>query len=565
MGSRRQVIGAAVLAAAVLLGPLAGVVTRDRAEAVSTDQSYWIPVGKKIVVDGHGYGHGHGMSQYGAQGAALKGLSYKEIANFYYPGTSWGKVRGKVRVLVSADTSDDVVVSATSGLTVRALGDGSTHLLPARDGLTKWRLNVRDGRTILEFYSGSWQRYLAPWARPIRGDGEFFANGPMTLWTPSGARKYRGILRAASPRAGSKSRDTVNIVSMDQYVMGVVPSEMPASWQPEAVKAQAVAARTYATWSRNQNINRYYQICDTTSCQVYGGASAEDARSNAAVRATEREVLTYGGNPAFTQFSSSSGGWTSAGSVPYLAAKADPYDGWDGNAVHDWSVTVDAGVLERSHPSIGTLRRIIVTSRDGNGEWQGRVSSMVLDGTEGDATISGDSFRWAYGLRSNWFSIEPTAIMTRWSRIGAADSEVGAVRSSELAVSAGAVQRFERGRIYYARRTGAKELYGKVLRTYLGFGGPSSKLGFPRTPVRRRGDNRLARFEGGAIYMKSPAEPVVVTGAIDRRFNDEGGLRSGLGWPTTSNYAVRGGERVDFAHGSIVWTRSTGATRVVWS
>ena len=565
MGSRRQVIGAAVLAAAVAVGPLAGVVTRDRAEAVSTDQSYWIPVGKKIVVDGHGYGHGHGMSQYGAQGAALKGLSYKEIANFYYPGTSWGKVRGKVRVLVSADTSDDVVVSATSGLTVRALGDGSTHLLPARDGLTKWRLNVRDGRTILEFYSGSWQRYLAPWARPIRGDGEFFANGPMTLWTPSGARKYRGILRAASPRAGSKSRDTVNIVSMDQYVMGVVPSEMPASWQPEAVKAQAVAARTYATWSRNQNINRYYQICDTTSCQVYGGASAEDARSNAAVRATEREVLTYGGNPAFTQFSSSSGGWTSAGSVPYLAAKADPYDGWDGNAVHDWSVTVDAGVLERSHPSIGTLRRIIVTSRDGNGEWQGRVSSMVLDGTEGDATISGDSFRWAYGLRSNWFSIEPTAIMTRWSRIGAADSEVGAVRSSELAVSAGAVQRFERGRIYYARRTGAKELYGKVLRTYLGFGGPSSKLGFPRTPVRRRGDNRLARFEGGAIYMKSPAEPVVVTGAIDRRFNDEGGLRSGLGWPTTSDYAVRGGERVDFAHGSIVWTRSTGATRVVWS
>src|SRR5512144_2561968 len=215
MGSRRQVIGAAVLAAAVAVGPLGGVVTRDRAEAVSTDQSYWIPVGKKIVVDGHGYGHGHGMSQYGAQGAALKGLSYKEIANFYYPGTSWGKVRGKVRVLVSADTSDDVVVSATSGLTVRALGDGSTHLLPTRDGLTKWRLNVRDGRTILEFYSGSWQRYLAPWARPIRGDGEFFANGPMTLWTPSGTRKYRGILRAASPRAGSKSRDTVNIVSMD--------------------------------------------------------------------------------------------------------------------------------------------------------------------------------------------------------------------------------------------------------------------------------------------------------------------------------------------------------------
>lgn len=559
-------MGAALAAAAVAGGSLSGAVMRDGAAAVSTDQSYWIPVGKKIVVEGHGYGHGHGMSQYGAQGAALKGLSYKEIASFYYPGTSWGKVSGKVRVLITADTTDDVVVSPTTGLSVRDLGDGSTHPLPVRDSITRWRLDVRKAQTVVQFADAAgWHRYTASWARAIKGDGEFFANTPMTLWTPSGPRRYRGTLRAASPTPGSSSRNTVNVVSMDQYVMGVVPSEMPASWHAEAVKTQAVAARTYATWSRDQNPRRYYQICDTTSCQVYGGASAEDARSNDAVRATAREILTYAGKPAFTQFSSSSGGWTLAGSVPYLTSREDPYDGWAGNPVHTWSVTVDAGALERSHPSIGTLQRIVVTSRDGNGEWQGRVNSMVLDGTDGDATISGDSFRGTYGLRSTWFSIRPTAIMTRWNRIGGADSEVGPVRGSEYAVAAGVAQQFKRGRIFYSSKTGARELYGQILRTYVGFGGPGSTLGFPRTPVRERGDDRLARFQNGGIYKKSPAAPVVVTGAIDRRYDAEGGLRSALGWPTTSNYKVRGGQRVDFQNGYIVWTRSTDATKVVVS
>jgi uncharacterized protein with LGFP repeats len=281
------------------------------------------------------------------------------------------------------------------------------------------------------------------------------------------------------------------------------------------------------------------------------------------VRATARQILTYGGRPAFTQFSASSGGWTSAGSVPYLAAVEDPYDDWDGNHVHSWSVTVDAGRLERSYPSIGTLQRIEVTSRDGNGEWQGRVSSMVLDGTQADVTISGDSFRWTYGLKSNWFSIAPTPIMSRWTRIGGTASQLGGVRSGEFAVAAGAAQRFQRGRIFYSRKTGARELYGYVLRKYLAVGGPSSELGFPRTPVRRRGPHRLARFQNGSIYLKSPSAPVVVTGAIDRRFLAEGGFRSGLGWPTTSNHWARGGQRVEFEHGFIRWFRRSGATRVV--
>lgn len=550
-------LAASLVAAGVATGP--GV---SPAGAVATDQSYWVPVDKRVVVHGHGYGHGHGMSQYGAQGAALKGLPYKEIIDFYYPGTSWRTMRGKVRVLITADTTDDVEVSPTTGLRVRDVATGEVHTLPERAAVTRWRLHVREGRTVVQRFTDRWRRFHAPWARNIAGDAEFLANTPITLWTPAGPRTYRGVLRAASPTPGSSVRDTVNIVSMNQYVMGVVPAEMPASWHAEAVKAQSVAARTYATWSRNQNMGRYYQICDTTACQVYGGVGGEDPRSNAAVRATGRQILTYAGKPAFTQFSASSGGWTRAGSVPYLPAQEDPYDGWEGNSVHRWSATADLAVLERSYPAVGSLRRLHVTARDGNGDWQGRVESLVLDGTKGRVTISGDAFRWAFGLRSSWFTIEPTPIMSRWSRIGGPESPVGEVRSGEFAVGAGAAQRFEQGRIFYSRATGARELYGPVLRAYLRTGGPSSALGFPRTPVRVRTGVNLARFQNGSVYHQMGHPAVAVTGAIDRRYVKAGGLGSRLGRPTRTNFTVRGGERANFEHGFIRWWRASGSTRV---
>lgn len=559
MGSRRRRSSVAAL----LLALVATTVPGGPASAVQTDESYWIPVGKQIVLNGHGYGHGHGMSQYGAQGAALRGLSYKEIVNFYYPGTAWGTVRGKVRVLLTADTSDDVVVSPADGLTVRDLRSGTTHELPVNASISRWRLVVRSGQTVVQHYTDRWRRLRQAWVGQIQGDAEFSARTPITLWTPAGQRAYRGTLRSASPREGSAARDTVNVVWMDEYVMGVVPYEMPASWHAEAVKSQAIAARTYATWSRSQNARRYYQICDTTACQVYGGVSSEDPRSNSAVRATGRQILTYGGRPAFTQFSASSGGWTSAGSVPYLRAQADPYDGWDGNYVHSWTRTVDASALERSYPAIGALRRIRITSRDGNGEWRGRVNTLVLDGTEGQVTISGDSMRWMFGLRSNWFTIEPTPIISRWARLGGPRSRLGDVRDREYPAAEGAVQRFEGGRVYYVRRAGARDLYGKILGTYVRVGGPQSELGFPRTTVRPRTGGYLARFEGGSIYRHGRGTPTVVSGAIDARFVAIGGLGSRLGWPTRGNYRVQGGQRADFEHGYIRWITRSRSTRVV--
>jgi SpoIID/LytB domain protein len=197
--------------------------------------------------------------------------------------------------------------------------------------------------------------------------------------------------------------NTVNVLGMDSYVKGVVPREMPTSWETTAVRSQAVAARTYAAWERAAHYTRSYQTCDTTSCQVYGGLGAEDSRGNAAVTATARQVLHYRGKPAFTQFGSSSGGWLSAGSMPYLVAKADKYDGYSANPVHTWNTTVSRGAIQRAWPSLGTLKRVVVTRRDGHGDWYGRVERMTLDGSKNNVAVTGDSFRSRFGLRSSWF------------------------------------------------------------------------------------------------------------------------------------------------------------------
>ena len=398
---------AGALSTVLVLGLVAsGGLVAGPAGAVATDQSYPVPRDGEYTVVGHGYGHGHGMSQYGAQGAARQGLSHGQILAFYYPGTELEKARGKIRVLLTADTGDDLVVGARRGLRLRDRGSDTTYDLPRGQGATRWRVEVDGrGRDVVAWYDGSWQRWR-PGGRPaLVGEGQFAAGGrPLTLFTPSGTTQYRGKLRNAATGNGSGDRATVNVVGLDSYVRGVVPSEMPASWEPEAVQAQAVAARTYGVWDRAEDPSDYAHICDTTSCQVYKGVAGEHPLGDDAVEATAGQVLRHDGEPAFTQFSASSGGWTSAGSMPYLVAKKDPYDGWSGNPVHRWSTTLKASTIAGAYPSIGKLRRVRVTSRDGNGDWNGRVRSMKLVGSAGTVTVSGDTFRYRFDLRSTWFT-----------------------------------------------------------------------------------------------------------------------------------------------------------------
>ena len=558
-------------AAMALVAPIAITAGGSSARA---DQSYYVPITKSWTITGHGYGHGHGLSQYGAQGAASKGLSYTKIVDFYYPGTTWSTATGSVRVLISADTTSDLQVRPQSGLALRDLTTNTKWTLPIRTSIDRWRVTPVKRGSVVQFHNSSgWHGWAIPGGqRRIRGAAQFSsASHRLTLLVPSGtdvmAKKYRGTLRSVPPYAGATVRDTVNVLSMDDYVRGVVPYEMPTSWKPAALGAQAVAARTYAAWQRAQNPRRYYQICDTTTCQVYGGVGAEQASSNDAVTATSRRILTYGGKPAFTQFSSSSGGWTSAGSAPYLPAKQDPYDKLSGNPNHTWKVVVSAASLERSHPEIGRLERLRVTSREGHGVWGGRALQIVLDGSKGTAYLTGDDFRWQYDLKSAWFSIAPTPIIERWRTIGAAKSHLGRPSSGEYRLDNGSAQNFTAGRIFWNRQTGAREMMGPLLHTYRAYGGPASRLGWPVTGIMKAPlSGRKIRLQGGYLFSKPGLGAAVMYGKVLKRWaTSEGGPNGHLGYPTRNVREIRIGMRGWFQHGTITWVKATDTYRVVES
>jgi SpoIID/LytB domain protein len=546
-------------AAAVALG--ASLLAAPTAAA---GQRYYVPITKAWTIKGHGYGHGHGMSQYGAQGAALHGVNYRDILAFYYPGTALDAVDGNIRVLIGSDTTSDLEVKPRKGLVVRDLVDKGHWALPVRDKIDRWRLlPIPNGRTAVQLHNGSgWHRWDVPDRRDtFKGNAQFEASRPLTLLVPGGddvvGRKYRGVLRSAQPYPRATTRDTVNVLTMDQYIRGVVPYEMPASWKQQALRAQAVAARTYAAYERALNPHRYWQICDTTACQVYGGVGAEQDPTNTAVKATAGAILTYKGKPAFTQFSSSSGGWTADGGQPYLPAKRDPYDDYPDNAMHSWAVPVSAETLESSHPEIGSLVDVRVVKRDGNGQWNGRVIQVVLEGAKGDAYMTGDDFRWALGLRSTWFTIAPTAIIERWRRLGGKDSGLGVPKTGEYAYDGGSAQDFSHGRILWSSGTGAKELKGPILAAYRAYGGPSSLLGWPATGMMPAPHNgHKARFEHGRMYSSVKTGAHVVYGRIMNRWDREGAAASWLGYPTTNVKTIAKGLRCTFQGGRIVWDKT---------
>ncbi len=408
----RRLTLAALATVTAVVTTVAVTGSEQQAQAsVTTNQVYPVPDSGVFTVRGHGWGHGHGMSQYGALGAATKGLNAQQILAFYYPGTQRTIVAdSSIRVLISSDTSDPVTVDPRSGLSVRDLGKDVTRSLPVRSDIAGWQLTTNaDNRNVVEWFDARaevWRLWHPRGWNLLAGQGEFFSpNGPVTLRTSSGRAQFRGALRAAAPSPGSTARDTVNVLDVDDYVKGVIPAEMPASWHKYAVRAQAVAARTYAIFERDANYDRYYQVCDTTACQVYRGVSVEDPRSNDAAEVTAGQIRTFGGEAAFTQFSSSNGGWMSDGGKPYLADKQDPYDGVAANPNHDWTTRLSATTIRNAYPAIGRLLRVRVTKREGGGDWHGRVETMVLEGTKAKRTISGSDFRSRFGLKSTWFRL----------------------------------------------------------------------------------------------------------------------------------------------------------------
>lgn len=437
--NRRLVVGA--LIAAVVL-PVA-----LRAEPIAQAGSPAPAVAGMLTIDGHGWGHAIGMSQWGALGYAVNvGWSASQILDHYYGGT----------VASTAPSSDITVrLTALDGAQTAVVHDKGALVIdgfnPGQGQPATWRSLV--ARETTEGHYRVWGRTDANVCPGAGVDLNNAANGwsvvigdqptvvtfrPQTdssasadvsdlvgLCEPASGRVryYRGSIRAVNSSVGANR--TVSQVPLEQYLRSVVGGEVSWGWASlgggkgaQALQAQAVAARSYGL---AENKESYAKTCDNV-CQTYRGAAYRDGVSgslvaqefgptDAAVAATAGVVRRYGstsGAIAYTMFSSSSGGFTAQNSLGFTPV-VDEGDAVAGNSAHSWTATLDPSTIQAAWPSIGIYSSIVVTSRDGNGEWGGRILTLSVIGSTGSVNLTGSVFRLAMGLKSAWFQIRDSA------------------------------------------------------------------------------------------------------------------------------------------------------------
>lgn len=523
------------------------------------------PYGSGIRFTGYGWGHGWGMSQYGAHGAARQGLSWTQILSFYYPGTSrthlpYGQ---RIRIWLTADNDNDLTVNRAVGLSLRESSTGRSYRLPDQDGTntTQWRI-TRSGSSwqlARRDRAGRWHSHDPH--LPTSGGTWSFRNpslGKIRLILPNGSSAvYRGSYALVPD--GSALR-TVNTLWVENYLRGVVPSEMPASWPAHAVRAQSVAARTYA--ARRLQPAKPYDICDTTTCQVYKGMAGEHSAGDAAIRATDRTVLTYRGEPIDALFSSSNGGYTADGGQPYLPAKRDPYDSVVRNQV--WTSSATTSEIGAAF-GIGTLRSLTVVSRDGNGALGGRVESVRLTGTSTSVTVSGATLRSRLGLRSELVRITGglrpgSGTYTKWQAEGGVTGWIGVPTGDERQVGDGSMVTMSGATLYRSSANGVHEVHGSILAKYDALGGPP-RLGMPTTDemVGDVSSVRKSAFTRGAIYWSSATGAHALWGPVRTKYHTLGSESSPLGMPTTDLQTGDTVEKAAFSDGAIYWSGATGA------
>ena len=332
-------------------------------------------------VDGAGYGHGIGMSQYGAYGFARHGWTYDQILAWYYKGTRLGAAtKGSVRVLL-ASGQRSVTVSGAKQVDTHRLDPSKTYVAKASGS----GVIVRDssGKLVGRFTN---PQFWAP-----DGGGVSYAGS-----------RYRGAIEV---RPGLMA---INYVGLDDYVQGVVPGEMPSLWSPEALKAQAVAARTYAL-TTDAGGAVFDQYADTRS-QVYRGMNAETPATNVAVRDTGGQVVTYRGQLATTYFFSTSGGKTEnvenvfygATPEPYLQSVADPYEGFAPR--HRWHLRFSQAQIQNrlGHLCTGSFRGLRVLQRGASP----RVVKAVVVCSRSGRVATGVQLRNTLGLYDSWFNVK---------------------------------------------------------------------------------------------------------------------------------------------------------------
>lgn len=400
-------------------------------------------VGSTIRFYGRGYGHGVGMSQWGARGRALAGQTASTILGAYFTGTKPG----------TTSSTQPVRVSVLYHLTITAAAPLRLHgrsgpwtikyvaaTFPADAGLTAWPTSATvsgvttttwhlvvmaaDGKTVL--YRGSTtgtQAIVEPASAATRL--ELDSKG-------SAYDLYRGSIRF---QLGATFANAINTVPLDDYLKGVVPVEMPATWPVEALRAQAVVARSWTVRHLHPTTGSF-DVWDDSRSQVYRGVLGENAAVSTLIAAAPGAVQLYGSTVVNAFYHSAAGSWTenneyafvpssgTVGSTPlaYLRGVDDRApDGTPYDAAYpsiSWSTVslthaqLNAILAADARTAVGTVTRLDLTHRGVSG----RLYQVVVYGTTGTKTVSGDVFRDVYNahrpagtaiIRSNIFSASP--------------------------------------------------------------------------------------------------------------------------------------------------------------
>ena len=300
-----------------------------------------------------------------------------------------------VRVLLGSGSSDATVTS-TANMVVLNSGNGQVSTISANRGTT---IGVRGGKIAVNGKAIDTVVTL----KPTNSDAPFLFNG----------KGYRGGLTL---RANNGAMMVINSVPLEDYLYGVVPQEVVPSWPAAALEAQAVAARTYALHTMEENKGKLYDVSTSTDHQVYNGVSGETQTTTNAVNKTKGMVMLYNQRPINALFHSDGGGYTEdsvnvwGSDVPYLKGVKDFSTG---TSTSNWTVTTSRQALESklnaASKGVGKLKSIQLTPLGKPGQQtsdrgvSGRIKSATFIGTSGKTTVDGDSLRSILGLKSTLF------------------------------------------------------------------------------------------------------------------------------------------------------------------
>ena len=378
-------------AAAAALASLAAVaVVTGLGQASATAQATGAPdpgPRRRSPIHGHGYGHGHGLSQYGAEGAARAGAERGADRALLLPAHQ-GRHRRRARCACTSPPTPTTTPRSwrASGLKVRDLDNGSTVAVPTQGRPARRRAGgsrpAPAGRPRSSYLNSGWHLW-----RTLRGDARVPGRRPDEARRSRLGRdlpRHPAVAHAARHPGQAAGHGQPGPASTTTSAASSRARCRPCGTRRRSAPRRSRRAPTRA-FEVADSTNPVYQLCDTTSCQVYGGMSAEFASTN---EADDRDRRADPHLPAAPRRSRSSPRAAAAGprtaASPTCPAQKDPYDGWSGNGVHTWSTTVGSGAIEKAWPTLGNLTGITVDSRDGHGQWNGRVVTMTLHGSKKD-------------------------------------------------------------------------------------------------------------------------------------------------------------------------------------